>query len=155
MTTNPNSKSTFTSSRWRRIFCSLFLIATAVAAIGAIASSRLPVVASAGAVGQGRFPMSGPPASKIAPEVLADTADGKSASVIILLADQADVSRAHGISDQDARGWFVYNTLTQHAAHTQISLRNLLNSKGVTYQSFWVVNMLVATADRKLVEALA
>src|SRR6266581_2018980 len=96
-----------------------------------------------------------PAANKIAPEVLADTADGKSASVIILLADQADVSAGHGMRDQDARGWFVYNTLTQHAAHTQSGIRNLLNSRGVTYQSFWVVNMIVANADRAVVEALA
>src|SRR5438046_2545086 len=32
--------------------------------------------------------------SKIAPEVLAETADGRSASVVIFLADQADVSAA-------------------------------------------------------------
>jgi subtilisin family serine protease len=92
---------------------------------------------------------------KIAPEVLADTADGRSASVIILLADQADVSAGYGMRDQDARGWFVYNTLSQHAALTQSGIRNLLNSKGVTYQSFWVVNMIVANADRALVETLA
>src|SRR6201982_817106 len=58
-------------------------------------------------------------ANKIAPEVLADTANGKSASVIILLADQADVSAGYGMRDQDARGWFVYNTLSKHAARTQ------------------------------------
>ena len=157
MITNENRKSTFTPSRWRRIFCSLFLIAAAVAAMGAIASSRLSAegAAKASGVGQGGFPVSGATANKIAPEVLADTADGRSGSVIILLADQADVSAGHSISDQDARGWFVYNTLTQHAARTQIGLRNFLNSKKVTYQSFWVVNMLVATADRALVEALA
>src|SRR5438552_5210134 len=95
------------------------------------------------------------PTNKIAPEVLADTVDGKSASVIILLADQADVSAGSGMRDQDARGWFVYNTLTQHAARTQSGIRNLLNSRGITYQSFWVVNMIVANADRALVEALA
>ena len=94
-------------------------------------------------------------ANKIAPEVLADTADGRSASVIILLADQADVNAGYGMRDQDAQGWFVYNTLSQHAARTQIGLKNFLSSRGVTYQSFWVVNMLVATADRALVEALA
>ena len=132
---------------WRRIACSLFFIAAAAAAIGAIHSTR--------AGGQGSLPLSGAPASKIAPEVLADTADGRIASVIILLADQADVSAGHAMRDQGARGWFVYDTLTQHAARTQIGLRNFLNSKGVTYQSFWVVNMLVATADRALVEALA
>src|SRR5437870_1075728 len=63
---------------------------------------------------------------KIAPEVLADTADGKSASVVIFLSDQADVSAADGMKDQDARGWFVYNTLTQHAANTQAALQAFL-----------------------------
>jgi hypothetical protein len=77
------------------------------------------------------------------------------ASVVILLADQADVNGGFGMRDHDARGWFAYNTLTQHAARTQVGLRNFLNSKGVTYQSFWIVNMLVATVDRALVEALA
>src|SRR6516165_5136210 len=95
------------------------------------------------------------PANKIAPDVLADTADGKRASVIILLADQADVSAGYGMRDQDSRGWFVYNTLSQHAARTQSGIRNLLNSRGITYQSFWVVNMIVANADRAVVEALA
>src|SRR5437763_16178882 len=51
-------------------------------------------------------PRRGPATSKIAPEVLADTADGKSASVIVLLADQADVSAGYGMRDQDGRGWF-------------------------------------------------
>jgi serine protease AprX len=141
------SNRAFSASRLRRIFCSLFLVAAAAAAIGAIASSR--------AVSQGGLPVSGATRNKIAPDVLADTADGQVASVIIFLADQADLSASYAIREQDARGWFVYNTLTQHAARTQIGLRNFLNSKGVIYQSFWVANMLVATADRALVEALA
>jgi len=95
------------------------------------------------------------PTNKIAPEVLADTASGKSASVIFLLADQADVSAGYGMKDQDARGWSVYNTLSQHAARTQKGIRNLLDSRGVTYQSFWVVNMIIANADRALVETVA
>src|SRR5207237_5143771 len=106
MITNSNPTSTFTPSRWRRIFCSLFLVAAAVAAIGAIHASRT--------VSQGSAARLGATANKIAPEVVADTSDGKSASVIILLAEQANVSAAYGMSDQDARGWFVYNTLSQH-----------------------------------------
>ncbi|HEY2975230.1 MAG TPA: S8 family serine peptidase, partial [Pyrinomonadaceae bacterium] len=95
------------------------------------------------------------PAAKIAPQVLFDTGDGKSTSVIILLADQADVSAAYDMEEQEARGWFVYNTLTQHAARTQVGLQQLLKSRGIAYQSFWAANMLVATADRPLVEQLA
>ncbi len=95
------------------------------------------------------------PGAKIAPAVLADTTDGRSASVVIFLADQADVSAAYSMKDQDARGWFVYKTLTQHAARTQTGLKALLTARGVSYQSFWVANMIVATADRSLVETLA
>ena len=94
-------------------------------------------------------------ARKIAPEVLAETADGKSASVVIFLADQADLSAAYSIKDQDARGWFVYNTLTRHAAQTQAGLKKLLESEGVGYQSFWAANMIVATGNRAQVERLA
>ncbi len=57
--------------------------------------------------------------AKIAPDVLAETDDGGIASIVILLRDQADVSAAHEMKDQDARGWFVYNTLREHAERTQ------------------------------------
>jgi subtilisin family serine protease len=96
-----------------------------------------------------------PANSKIAPEVVAETADGKSASVVILLSDQANVSAANSMQDQDARGWFVYNTLTQHAARTQAGLQAFLTAQGATYQSFWAANMIVATIDRSLVEQIA
>jgi len=95
------------------------------------------------------------PGTKIAPGVLAETANGKSASVVIFLANQADVSAAYAMRDQDARGWFVYNTLTQHAARTQAGLQAFLTARGASYQSFWAANMLVATANRSLVESLA
>ena len=92
---------------------------------------------------------------KIKPEVLAETANGKSASVVIFLTSQADVSAAYEMKDQDARGWFVYNTLTQHAARTQVDLKAFLTAHGIAYQSFWAANMLVATVDRNMVQLLA
>src|SRR5258708_5593061 len=92
---------------------------------------------------------------KIASRVLKDTSDGKSTSVVILLADQADVSAAYAMTDQDARGWYVYNTLTQHAARTQVGLKSFLKGRGIAYQSFWAANMIVVDADRSLVEQLA
>lgn len=95
------------------------------------------------------------PASKIAPAVLAATEDGKSSSTVIFLADQADVSAAETMKDQDARGWYVYNTLTKHAERTQASLKLLFKSRGVDFQSFWVANMMVATVDRELLDTLA
>ncbi len=95
------------------------------------------------------------PIDKISTRVLADTADGKPAPIVILLADQADVSLAYEMKDQDARGWFVYNTLTQHAARTQADLQAFLKSQGAEFRSFWAANMIVATADRNLVDQIA
>ncbi len=93
--------------------------------------------------------------AKIAAEVLTDTANEQSASVVIFLANQADVSAAYEMKDQDARGWFVYNTLSQHAERTQAELKAFLTARGASYQSFWAANMIIATVDRSLVESLA
>ena len=95
------------------------------------------------------------PRSKISPDVLRDTADGKRASVVILLSEQADVRAAYDIKDEDARGWYVYNTLTEHADRTQSGLRSMLQAEGTAYQPYWAANMIIATADRWLVERLA
>ncbi len=122
---------------------------------GSAALAQGPKVNQAGGNTQAASASSLAPGAKIAPEVLAETAGGQSASIVILLADQADVSAAYAMKDQDARGWFIYNTLTQHAARTQIGLKTLLTERGVSYQSFWAANMIVTTADRALVESLA
>ena len=101
------------------------------------------------------FATTGVSANKIAPSVLADASSADKASVIILLREQADVSAAYAIKDQDARGWFVYNTLTQHAERTQRPLRAFLDTRHITYQSFWAANMIAATVDRAQLESLA
>lgn len=92
---------------------------------------------------------------KISPEVLAETAESGTASVVVFLAEQADVSAGHGMKDQDARGWYVYTTLKDHAERSQAGLRAFLEAQGVAYQSFWAANMMVVTADRALVDRLA
>src|SRR6185503_3810774 len=95
------------------------------------------------------------PQTRIDAKVLADTTDGNTTSVVILLAEQADLSAAYAMKDQDERGWYVYNTLTQHAARTQVGLQEFLKANGVTYKSFWAANMIVADADRVMVDKLA
>src|SRR6185295_2404357 len=95
------------------------------------------------------------PVNKVASRVFQDTTAGERTSVVILLSDQADLSAAYDMENQDERGWYVYNTLTQHAARTQAGLQDFLKSEGVSYQSFWAANMIVATADRSLVDKLA
>lgn len=116
------------------------------ALIGGTLRAQAGVPASAAAGG---------PESKIDKQVLKDTANGQKASFVILLADQADVSAAYAMKDQDARGWYVYNTLRDHAAKTQGPIRAALTAAGAPYQAFWVANMIVATGDLSLVQSLA
>ncbi|MGA7732499.1 MAG: S8 family serine peptidase [Chloroflexia bacterium] len=94
-------------------------------------------------------------AGKITRQVLDDTENGQRTSFVILLADQADLSKGYSMRDQDARGWYVYNTLRSHAEKSQAPLRAFLAGRGVPYRSFWAANMLVVTGDRSLVEAVA
>lgn len=93
--------------------------------------------------------------TKISRDVLQATADGDTTSFIIFLEDQADLSQAYTIADEDARGWFVYNTLKEQAAKSQAPIIDQLESEGVAYTSFWAANMIAVEGDRTLVEAMA
>jgi hypothetical protein len=66
---------------------------------------------------------------KISNGVLQATAqEGSETSFIIFLQDQADLSAAYSMQDQDARGWYVYNTLKEVAAHTQAPIIDQLEA---------------------------
>src|ERR1044071_9508348 len=79
---------------------------------------------------------------KISERALRDTARGASAPIVVYLRDQADLSRAYAMRDQNARGWYVYRTLKSHAARTQAPLRAWLKSRHVAYRSFWAANVI-------------
>lgn len=65
--------------RWWRMFCSLFFVAAAIAALGATVSSR--------AIGQTGPPDPSATANKIAPWVVEHTADGQQAEFMVVLAE--------------------------------------------------------------------
>ncbi|HYP41639.1 MAG TPA: S8 family serine peptidase, partial [Chloroflexia bacterium] len=93
--------------------------------------------------------------SKIDAAVLQDTANGKSASFMVLMAGRPDLTAAYEMRDHDARGWYVFNTLRSHAMQSQAGLRAWLEARGIAYKSFWISNALVVTGDRALVESVA
>ena len=93
--------------------------------------------------------------AKVSNGVLQATANGQSTSFVIFLNDQADVSAAYNMTDQDARGWYVYNTLKEQAARTQAPVIDQLAAAGVSHSSFWAANMIVASGDRSVVDAMA
>ena len=84
MTTKRPPNSSFTPSRWRRVFSSLLVLAAFIAVLGAIASWRQPAIAALGD-GTGAFQ-----SSKIAPWVLEHTANKLHNSVDSFLAIQVE-----------------------------------------------------------------
>ena len=92
---------------------------------------------------------------KISSQVLRDTAGGSETQVVVYLGDQADLSAAYAMRDQDARGWYVYRTLREHAARTQAPIIAQLEARGVPYRSFWAANVVMTEGDRSLVDSLA
>src|SRR5438132_5166731 len=157
MITNSHLMSTSTPSRWRRVFCSFFFVAAAIAAIGAIASSRLPAEASAkaGGVSQGSGPASGLAASKIAPWVMEHTANGQQAEFFVVLAEQADLSGAASLPTKAEKGRFVYSTMLTKSQTTQEPILQWLSERGIEHQAFYIINAILVKGNREIAEALA
>src|SRR5437899_8834392 len=152
MIKDSDSHRTFAPSSWRRVFCSLFLVAAAVALVAAVASSD--------AVGQRvelptRGAFDSAPAQKIAPWVMEHTANGQQAEFFVLLADQADLSPAANLPTKSEKGRFVYQTLLEKAQSTQRPILQLLQERGIDYQSFYIINAVLVKGDHQLAEALA
>src|SRR5712671_1076274 len=149
MITNLHPTSTFTSSRWRRVFSSLLLLAAFVAIIGAIASSRQPAVA---APGGGTGPLQ---SSKMAPWVMEHTADGQQAEFLVVLADQPDVSGAAALPTKNEKGRYVHDALWNESQATQGPILQLLRERGLEHQSFYIVNAILVKGGREIAEMLA
>src|SRR5437899_3293660 len=147
MITNLNSVSPFTPPRLRRIFCSLFLGAAVIAAVGAIAAPH--------AARQGAGPASRMTTDKIAPWVMEHTVNGQRAEFFVVLADQADLSQAAALQTKAEKGRFVYETLLSKAQTTQGPILQWLRDRGLEHQSFYIVNAVLVKGTRQVADALA
>src|SRR6266550_2486412 len=145
MTNNSNRR--FVPSQLRRIFCSLFFVAAAAAAIGAVASSRTS--------GQGGSPNQSVAAQKIAPWVMEHTANGQQAEFFVVLADQADLSPAAALPTKAQKGRFVHDALWNKAQTTQAPILQWLRERGIERSSFYIVNAILVKGSREIAEALA
>jgi serine protease AprX len=94
--------------------------------------------------------------AKASPWVLEATADGQQSDFMVVLNQQADLSAAHTLPTQGARGRYVYATLRDTALQAQAPLRRWLDARGVAYRAYYIDNLIhVLSGDRALVEALA
>jgi subtilisin family serine protease len=123
----------------------LALILTAVLSSGAAglslterAAASVPLVAS----------------GKIAPGLLESTAGGE-VEFLVVLAPQADLTAAYGLTTKAERGRYVYDALRQQAVGSQGPLIAWLKAHQVEYRAFYIVNLLWVKGDAAVLQALA
>jgi len=92
---------------------------------------------------------------KIAPRVLTETAGNATTEALVVLADQADLSPASSLQTKLEKGRFVVNALRAAADRTQGPILTLLRQRAISYQSFYIVNMVKVTGNRALMQELA
>jgi len=92
---------------------------------------------------------------KVSPSLQENTRSGQSASFIILLANQTDVSGASQIHSKEGKATFVYNALQQTAHQSQRSLTSFLDAHHVPYQSLYIVNAIRAEGSQAIIQSLA
>jgi serine protease AprX len=97
----------------------------------------------------------GKPPANIAPWVIAHTANSEEAEFLVVLAQQADLAPAAALPTRLARGQYVRDTLWRTAQAAQAPIRAYLDSRGVAYRSYYIVNLLMVKGDRDLAVALA
>ena len=91
---------------------------------------------------------------RVDPWVL-DTAAAGETEFLVFLSEQADLSEAAALNDKDAKGWYVYLTLSELAERTQAPVLEELASLGVEHRSYWVANMIWVRGGMSVVERMA
>ncbi|MCU0523148.1 MAG: S8 family serine peptidase [Anaerolineae bacterium] len=92
---------------------------------------------------------------KIAPWVIAATADGAQAEFLVVLAQQANLSGASGLSTRAEKGRYVHATLLTTARATQGPLVRWLKAHRVPHRAFTIINLIWVKGDAALAATLA
>ena len=92
---------------------------------------------------------------KVDAGVLRAVQGGRTTSYWALLKQKADLTGASSITNWGARGWFVYNRLTQVANSSQKGLRALLTARGARFTAFYIINAIRITSGGATLSAVA
>jgi subtilisin family serine protease len=114
-----------------------------------------PLVTLALLCGPLAAPAPAAPADKVAPWVMENTADGRTAEFIVVLEAQADLAPARALAGKAAKGRFVRDTLWDVAQSTQGPLLADLKARGVEHRAYYIVNAVWVKGDRALALDLA
>jgi subtilisin family serine protease len=101
------------------------------------------------------FAADGVAPAKIAPRLASETALGGNSEALIVFSEQADLSGAANLPTKLEKGQYVYNALRAVAERTQAPLRKMLHDRGISYQSFYSVNMIKVNASRDVLYEIA
>ena len=80
---------------------------------------------------------------------------GESIDFLVVLHEQADLSKATSFKIKEERGQYVFNQLKNLVEHTQKDLQHFLNEEGVNYQSFYIINSIYTKGNKRLIKAIA
>lgn len=94
-------------------------------------------------------------AQKISSWVLQHTSESESASFLVILKDKADLSNSATMRSKTEKGRFVRNALYAQAARSQGPLLDWLQARKIEHQSFYIVNAILVTGNRSIVEQIA
>jgi hypothetical protein len=87
--------------------------------------------------------------------IFAGKGGGETASVLVVMREQADLSAVETIADPEERRRFVFEALRAQAEISQRPLVERLRRSGTPHRAFYLVNMLEVEADRSLADELA
>jgi subtilisin family serine protease len=93
---------------------------------------------------------------KIESQVLKGLTAENQTDFFIWMAEKADLSPAYQMKTKSEKGQFVFSTLRATAERTQRDLRSWLDSKGLSYETFYISNkILVRGGDLNVVNMIA
>lgn len=79
----------------------------------------------------------------------------KDQNIVVILKEQADISDVKNIKGKDLKASFVYQSLIKTADQSQKEVKDFLHTKGISFQSFYLVNMVTLQADWNLISSIA
>jgi serine protease AprX len=86
---------------------------------------------------------------------LLEQAPAQQVEFLIVLKEQADLSPTSLLTTREAKGEYVFRTLTQTARRTQAPLLAALTNRGVEHRSYWIANMVWVRGDLSLIQFAA
>lgn len=92
---------------------------------------------------------------KVDASLLEKVAGGGEAEFLILLREQADVSRSRELRFKEEKGRFVFEKLKNVARQTQEPVITLLEEAKAPYRSFYIVNAVLAEGDLEIIRQVA